>query len=291
MTKLSDNVVRLREAIRRCGLCPRACGVDRAAGELGACRTGPLPSVASYGPHFGEESVLVGPGGSGTIFFTGCNLDCVFCQNFDISHPGRADAAPPATPGELADIALGLAGRGCANINFVSPTHVAHAAAEAVVIARARGLAVPIVYNCGGYESVQTLRLLAGLVEVYMPDFKWADAQAGQTYSGAADYPAVAQAALAEMYAQVGPLQVDSRGLAARGVLVRHLVMPDDLARSRDVIDIVASTAPGCLINVMGQYRPAFRAERYPPLRRSVGPQTVHTLRDHARRRGLAVAD
>jgi len=271
-----------------CRLCPRHCDVDRTAGQLGSCRVGPEAVVTSAGAHFGEEPVLVGPGGSGTIFFGGCNLHCVFCQNFDISQQA---SGVPVSPREIAKLAVSLAAGRCANVNFVSPTHVAHAVAEAVVLARRMGLAVPVVYNCGGYESVETLRLLDGLVEIYMPDFKYAGAAAGKKYSGVDDYPSVATAALAEMHRQVGPLKTDRAHLASRGVLVRHLVMPDDLAASRDVIDIVAQAAPGCGINVMGQYRPAHKAEEFAELMSRPDGKTVRSLRDYARSRGLAGVD
>jgi len=262
--------------------------VDRIAGEVGACRIGVRPKLASAGPHFGEEPVLVGRGGSGTLFFAGCNLDCVFCQNWDISH---SDRGRTVGPDELADIALGLAERGCENINVVTPTHVAHAVAEAVTLARANGLPVPVVYNCGGYEAVETLRLLEGLVDIYMPDFKYADAEAGRTYSGVPDYPAVATAALAEMHRQVGPLQVDARGVATRGVLVRHLVLPGDLAKSREVVDTVARAAPGCAVNVMAQYRPCFRADEFPELEALPDRAVVASLRTHAGSLGLRRVD
>jgi putative pyruvate formate lyase activating enzyme len=274
----------LREMIRGCRLCPRRCGVDRAAAEVGACRIGREAVVASSGPHFGEEPVLVGRGGSGTIFFAGCNLDCVFCQNSDLSHSDEGQRVAPAA---LAAMALGLERRGCENINVVTPTHVSHAVAEAIVLGREQGLAVPVVYNCGGYESVETLRLLEGLVEIYMPDFKWADADAGRQYSGVPDYPAVAEAALAEMYRQVGPLELDDRGVAARGVLVRHLVMPGNLARSHKVIDAVARAAPGSTINVMAQYRPCYRAAKFPELLARVRPADVAELQDYAASCGL----
>ncbi len=284
MTRLPENVASLRGMIAPCTLCPRACSVDRSAGEVGACRIGAEAVVASAGPHFGEEPVLVGRGGSGTIFLAGCNLGCVFCQNADISHSNEGREMPPA---QIASVALRLQDGGCENVNFVTPTHVAHALAEAVVLARAAGLTVPIVYNCGGYESVETLRLLAGLVEIYMPDFKYADPDAGRKYSGAPDYPAVATAALQEMYRQVGPLETDERGVARRGVLVRHLVMPGDLARSREVIDIVARTAPGAALNVMAQYRPWFRAKEYPELCRRPELEEIRALKAAADARGL----
>jgi len=281
---LPANVRRLHQQIAPCTLCPRRCSVDRAAGQVGACRIGAEPVVASAGPHFGEEPVLVGRGGSGTIFLSGCNLDCVFCQNFDISHStdGRR-----LSPEEIAALALRLARGGCENINFVTPTHVAHALAEAIVLARSAGLAVPIVYNCGGYESVETLALLEGLVEIYMPDFKYADAEAGRKYSGVPDYPAVATVALAEMYRQTGPLQTDGRRVATRGVLVRHLVLPGDLAASREVIETVARAAPGCALNVMAQYRPCFRAEEYPELCHRPSSGEIRSLQELADARGV----
>jgi len=248
--------------------------VDRTAGQVGACGVGAQAIVASAGPHFGEEPVLVGSGGSGTIFLAGCNLKCLFCQNYDISHYyyGRA-----VTPRKLAALALRLEAQGCVNINFVTPTHVAHAVGQAVGIARAAGLRVPVVYNCGGYESLEVLRLLEGLVEIYMPDFKYADAEAARRYSGVDDYPAVAEAALGEMYRQVGPLQLDDRGLAVRGLLVRHLVLPGDLAASERVLRTIARVAPGCAVNVMAQYRPTFRAGEFPEL--SARPSTSEVLR------------
>ena len=283
-----DNIRRLREIVSNCTLCPRNCRVERAAGELGACRIAGRAAVASFGPHFGEESTLVGSGGSGTVFFSGCNLGCVFCQNCDIS---QSSGGRQMSAGEIADIMLELASSGCVNINLVSPTHVAHAAAEAIWLARGRGLAEPVVYNSGGYDAVSTLRLLEGLVEIYMPDFKWADALAGAKYSQAADYPAVAAAALGEMYRQVGVLRTDSAGLATRGLLVRHLVMPHDLAGSHEVIDIVAAVAPGCAINVMGQYHPAHRAGQFPELLANPSPTDVAELRRYASSCGLVRAD
>lgn len=271
-----------------CRVCPRRCGVDRSAGELGFCRTGALPRVASAGAHFGEEPVLVGAGGSGTIFFQGCTLDCVFCQNWDISHEkGGVEVSAE----ELVGLMLQLQQRRCSNINVVTPTHVAPQVLEAVMAARRQGLTLPIVYNCGGYESVEMLSLLDGFVEIYMPDFKYASACAGRKYSGVPEYPRVARAALAEMYRQVGRLQVDERGLAVRGVLVRHLVLPVDIADSRKVIDLVAETAPECGINVMGQYRPCYRASEFPELLVTPPTELLERLREHAAERGLMRVD
>ncbi len=288
MVELPDNVKRLREIISDCTLCPRRCRVDRTSGQIGLCRVGQIGIVPSTGPHFGEEPVLVGRGGSGTIFFSGCNLDCVFCQNWDISH--SCDGQPMSSE-QIAQLGLRLQHRGCENVNFVTPTHVAHTAAEAIVIARSQGLSVPIVYNCGGYESLETLRLLEGLVEIYMPDFKWADSSTGKKYSGVPDYPEIATTALEEMYRQVGPLQLDPRGVATQGVLVRHLVLPADLARSRQVIDIIAAKAPGSAINVMGQYRPAYRATDFPDLTGFPELSVVRSLREYATDKGLMRVD
>ncbi|MCK4626159.1 MAG: radical SAM protein [Phycisphaerae bacterium] len=284
---------RARSMLSPCRVCPRRCGVDRLApkgqgGEVGFCRIGAAPHVASAGPHFGEEPVLVGSGGSGTIFFQRCNLDCVFCQNFDISH---RNGGIEADADELVSLMSALQRRGCDNINFVTPTHVAPQVLEAIIIARREGLIVPIVYNCGGYESVEMLSLLEGHIDIYMPDFKYALAAAGRKYSGVADYPQVAKAALVEMYRQVGPLTLDERGLAVRGVLVRHLVLPADLAESEKVIDIVAETAPGCGINVMGQYHPCYRADEFPELQALPSRPEIARLREYAVAQGLMRVD
>lgn len=287
MVGMPPNVSRLAEMIVDCTLCPRRCGVDRTAGQVGECGAGAQAVVASVGPHFGEEPQLVGAGGSGTIFLAGCNLHCVFCQNSDIS---RYLNGHVQTVEQIAELAVGLAARGCVNINFVTPTHVAHAVAGGIVIARARGLDVPIVYNCGGYESLETLELLDGLIDIYMPDFKYASAEAGRKYSGVDDYPSVAATALAEMYRQVGPLTTDASGVAGGGLLVRHLVMPGDICLSRRVIDTVAEIAPGCTINVMGQYRPAYRAEEYGELVARPDAGEVLSLQARAKNAGLKLA-
>ncbi len=263
MASLPPAIDELRQIVRACRLCPTRCGVDRAAGEIGLCGIGVTPRVPSWGPHFGEEAVLVGRGGSGTIFFSGCNLHCVFCQNADISQRAVGDPVPPEL---LAVLMIELEHRGCENVNVVTPTHVAHAVAEAIALARLGGLTVPVVYNCGGYEPVEIVRLLAGLIEIYMPDFKYGAPVEGLRYSGAADYPAVAEVALAEMARQVGPLRLDAHGVATRGVLVRHLVMPAGLSESRRVIEAVARAAPGAGVNIMAQYHPAHLAHRFPEL-------------------------
>ncbi|NLH98266.1 MAG: radical SAM protein [Chthonomonadales bacterium] len=283
-----DGPAQLRAMIRSCRLCPRACGANRVSGQPGWCRLGAEALVASAGPHFGEEPPLVGSGGSGTIFFASCNLDCVYCQNDDISHTLDGD---PADAAQVSALMLRLERMGCENVNFVTPTHVAHVVAGAIALARAQGFALPTVYNCGGYESVETLRLLDGLVDIYMPDFKYADAERGLRYSGVPDYPRVAQAALAEMYRQVGPLRVNRRGVAERGVLVRHLVLPGDIAGSEQVLRTVAETAPGAAVNVMAQYRPCSRARLFPELLDRPDPHEVMRLRRVAESLGLANVD
>ena len=284
---IPDNIKTLNQIVTACRLCPRACLVDRTVGQLGACGSAAIPKISSASPHFGEESVLVGTGGSGTIFFTGCNLHCVFCQNADIS---QSDTGLECSPEQLAHLALKLQNLGCENINFVTPTHVAHAVAETIFLARQKGLTIPTVYNCGGYESVEILMLLDGLIDIYMPDFKYADADAGKKYSGVNDYPRAATAALKEMFRQTGPLQNSPTGIATRGVLIRHLVLPNDLALSQQVIEIVAQTAPGTTINIMDQYRPAYLSRNYPELMDSPSAKTIQSLRQHVLDLGLKSA-
>ena len=284
--ELPENITRLKNALRACTLCPRNCRVDRSIGQRGACGIAAEARVASTMPHFGEESVLVGRGGSGTIFFAGCNLHCAFCQNYDIS---QTDSGRPCSPRQIAELALSLAQDGCENINFVTPTHVAHAVAEAIVLARHLGLTLPTVYNCGGYESLNTLRSLEGLIDIYMPDFKYAADASGRTYSEVDDYPTVAAAALAEMFRQTGPLQIDQNGLARRGLLVRHLVLPHNLADSQKVIDLIAQHAPGCTVNIMAQYRHAFRAHEFPELMEYPSRRDIQDLRQYADTLNLVV--
>jgi len=316
--ELAARAERARRRLRRCTLCPRRCRVDRLAGEVGWCRTGALARVASYGPHFGEEAPLVGRGGSGTIFFAGCNLACVFCQNHDISQPeddpeptcsgtrglsderdgsraGADQAVPPSASGgrqdastatqsprrsvqrlrwetasdRLAAIMLELQALGCENVNFVSPSHVVPHILAALVMAAEAGLRLPLVYNTGGYDSLATLRLLDGVIDIYMPDMKYSSEVAGQRLSGVPDYVRRNRAAVLEMHSQVGDLQVDERGVARRGLLVRHLVLPGDLAGTAEVARFLAVEVSGdTYINVMDQYHPSYKAARYPDIAR-----------------------
>jgi len=279
---------RLFELQSPCRLCPRACGARRAEGDVGRCGVGATALVASAGAHFGEEPVLVGRGGSGTIFLGGCNLLCLFCQNYDISH-GRA--GKPASPEDIARIALGLEEDGCVNVNFVTPTHFAPQLAEAIRIAREAGLSVPVVWNCGGYESVEALKGLEGLVEIYMPDAKTLDQEFARRAMDAPDYPERMTAALVEMQRQVGDLIIEG-GLAARGLLIRHLVMPGMVEDSGGVLDMIArEVSPNAYVNVMGQYRPCFRAGEVPGLDARPTRQGISEAREHARRLGLRLAE
>ena len=246
-----------------CRVCPRECLVQRLQGETGVCGVGDQAMVASYGPHFGEERPLVGSGGSGTIFLAHCNLCCVFCQNFEIS---QQDGGRIVSVRELAEMMLELQRMGCHNINFVTPTHQVPQILRALPIAVDGGLRVPLVYNCGGYESLETLRLLDGVFDIYMPDFKYADAQAAKRYSKVENYPEVAKGAFREMHRQVGNLALDGRGVARRGLLVRHLVLPNNLAGTGEVVRFLADLSKDTYVNIMDQYRPCYRAHEYPAL-------------------------
>ncbi len=259
------------EASRRlseCTMCPRECQVDREQDERGHCRTGRRAEVASYDAHFGEEEPLVGRRGSGTIFFSHCNLLCNFCQNYDISHQGFGHEI---TDAQLSDIMLALQASGCHNINFVTPTHVVPQILSALVLAVEQGLTIPLVYNSSGYDSIETLRLLDGVIDIYMPDFKFWDAKIAEQTCEAPDYPDVAKDALVEMHRQVGDLTMDRTGLAVKGLLVRHLVLPDRLAGTPEVMAFIANRiSPQTYVNVMAQYRPCGRAAEVKALNRSI---------------------
>lgn len=266
--ELKERVERMLEALRACTLCPRQCRVDRLKDERGVCRVGRLPMVSSYTPHFGEERPLVGRYGSGTIFFTYCNLKCVFCQNYDISHLGEGREVSTE---ELAEMMVYLQGLGCHNINLVTPTHQIAQIVEALPMAIEKGLQIPLVYNCGGYESVETLRLLDGIIDIYMPDFKYGDPAVAKRYSAAPNYTEIAKAAIKEMHRQVGDLLLDERGIAVRGLLVRHLVLPEGLAGTRVVMRFIArEVSPDTYVNIMDQYRPCYKALEHPPLGRRI---------------------
>ncbi len=266
--QLAERAGQAMERLESCDLCPRTCGVNRLEDEFGFCRTGRYALVSSYGPHFGEEPPLVGRRGSGTIFFAGCNLGCIFCQNYDISHLLNGTQA---TAEQIAGVMLDLQGRGCHNINFVSPSHVVAQILEALPIAYENGLKVPLVYNCGGYDALETLKLLDGIVDIYMPDTKYADERVAAEFSSAPNYPETMMAALKEMHRQVGDLELDERGVATRGLLIRHLVMPNRLAGTEKVMRFIArELSPDSYVNVMAQYHPVYRAFDHSLINRSI---------------------
>ncbi|MDX1624180.1 MAG: radical SAM protein [Gemmatimonadota bacterium] len=255
---LRARVERAVGALADCRACPRDCGVDRLAGKWSACKTGRHAVVSSHFPHFGEEDCLRGWNGSGTIFFSHCNLRCRFCQNFDISQGVKPTAEEGAPAGEIASMMLSLQRRGCHNVNFVTPEHVVPQVLEAVEIAIEGGLEVPIVYNTSAYDALESIAWMDGIVDIYMPDFKvWSPARA-KGWLMAEDYPEVARAAIRAMHEQVGPLEIGPDGLARRGVLIRHLVMPGALDDTRAILEwIAAELGRDAYVNLMDQYRPA----------------------------------
>ena len=286
--KLAARVEQARRQLARCRVCPRHCDVNRLRNETALCHTGRHARVASAFAHFGEEDCLRGTRGSGTIFFAYCNLRCVFCQNWDIS---QTAAGAEATAADIAALMLRLQAAGCHNINFVTPEHVAPQVVEAVAVAVPAGLRVPIVYNTSAYDSIDSLHLLEGLIDIYMPDFKFWNRETARRLARAADYPEVARQAIAEMHRQVGVLQLDPSGIAQRGVLVRHLVMPGQLDESRAIFDWIATElSPDTYVNIMAQYRPEHRVpgnERYSDIDRRVTAGEMTTARAAACDAGL----
>ncbi len=273
-----------------CDLCARYCHVNRKQTLDGVvCRTGELAVVNSAGPHHGEEDCLRGWRGSGTIFFAWCNMRCVFCQNWDISWKGRGEER---TAAELADIMLNLQAMGSHNINLVSPSHVVAQILAALVIAADEGLRLPLVYNSGGYDSPEALKLLDGVVDIYMPDTKYGDPELAKKYSHTPDYVRVNQAAVREMQAQVGDLRLNADGIAERGLLVRHLVLPGGNAGTEQVMQFLArEISPDTYVNVMDQYRPAYRAGEYPELDRMITAAEYEAALEAARKAGLRRID
>jgi putative pyruvate formate lyase activating enzyme len=283
---LHDRARRAEQAAGDCDLCARSCHVDRRAGVRGAaCRTGEHAVVHAFGPHHGEEECLSGWAGSGTIFFSGCNLRCVFCQNWEIAWRGVGEVVSSA---QLAEIMLKLQAMGCHNINLVSPSHVVAPILAAVALAAEEGLRLPLVYNTGGYDSLPALALLDGVVDIYMPDMKYGDAALARKYSHVRDYVQHNQAAVREMHRQVGDLVLSDDGLARRGLLVRHLVLPGGLAGTGDVLAFLAETiSRGTYVNLMDQYRPCHRAGEFPELNRRPTARECDEARKLARRYGI----
>ena len=275
--------------LEECCVCPRRCGVNRLTDEEGKCHITSQVVVSSYGPHFGEEAPLVGRHGSGTIFFTYCNLRCVFCQNYTISQLGEGSAVGRE---EVAKMMLSLQAKGCHNINLVSPTHVVPYILDALELAVSMGLHLPLVYNSGGYDSVETLKLLDGIIDIYMPDMKYSDEKTAEQLSGIKDYPKVTRAAIKEMHRQVGDLEIDDEGIAQRGLLVRHLVLPNRLAGTQEVVRFLAQeVSTNTYLNIMAQYHPCYKAMEIPLLSRPVLKQEFQEATDLAHQHSLSRLD
>ncbi len=288
--KLAQRVKQAYALFEHCQLCPRKCGVNRQKGEKGFCRAPVKPVIFSYHPHFGEEMSLVGSKGSGTIFFSNCNLRCVFCQNWPISHEGRGKEIQDE---DLADMMLHLQKIGCHNINLVTPTHVMPNILSATRSALKKGLHIPLVYNTSGYERLEILKLLDGIVDIYLPDMKYMDTDKSSKYSaGASDYPEVTKKAIVEMHRQVGVLKLDNQGIAIRGVIIRHLVMPNRVAGTEKLVKWVAEALPkSTYVNIMAQYHVEYKAYDYPEIARGITVQEFLEAMDWAERYGLTNLD
>jgi putative pyruvate formate lyase activating enzyme len=279
---------RLKDAfnlLESCRVCPRRCGVNRLKGKTGICGVGFLPSVASDNLHFGEEPPISGKQGSGTVFLSGCSLGCSFCQNYPISQLGHGQ---PVSFPRLAGMMLRLQSMGAHNINFVTPTHVGPQILAALLIAIRKGLRIPLVYNSGGYESLDMLKLFDGIIDIYLPDMKYADPAMAAVYSQAPDYPDVNRAAILEMHRQVGPLRMDDDGIAVRGLVIRHLVLPDGIAGTDSILRFIAeSVSREIPVSLMRQYFPAHRAAGLPVVNRRVTPQEYAHAKSICRKFGL----
>lgn len=284
-----DIVQKANDMLESCTVCPRDCGVDRTQDEKGFCEAGYLPEVSSYAPHFGEESPLVGRQGSGTIFLTHCNLGCLFCQNYSISHAGEGRKISIQ---KLAKVMVELQRLGCHNINFVSPTHFVPQILLSLLQAIEMGLDIPLVYNTGGYDSVETLRLLDGVFDIYMPDIKYSKREISEKYSQAPDYPLIAKQAIKEMFRQVGDLQIDEQGIALCGLLVRHLVLPAGLAGTRDAMRFLATElSQNTYVNIMDQYYPCGNIPLDSPLRRRITSEEYNESINIAKEEGITRLD
>jgi len=283
--ELNKRIEALYSLLEECTLCPRKCRVNRLKGKKGFCGMARKPMISSYSPHFGEEAELVGLCGSGTIFLTGCNLHCVYCQNYDISNLGVGDGIGVE---RFSDIMMELQNMGCHNINFVTPTHFTPQIIEAVALAKEKGLSRPLVYNCGGYEELDTLKLLSGIIDIYMPDAKYSSGAMAKRYSNAPDYPEVARKALKEMHAQVGDLVVNEHGVAVKGLLVRHLVLPNEMAGTKEWMHFITTEiSKDTYVNIIDQYRPCFDAVNFPEIDREITRDEYFDAIKIARSEGL----
>lgn len=275
------------EQLNRCACCPRHCGVDRLAGKTGFCKVGDDILLAHAGLHFGEEPPISGTRGSGTSFFAGCNLRCAFCQNWQISQEFEVSKHWKISPAGLADEMLRLQSEGAHNINFVSPSHMIYQMADAIQVARQKGLTIPIVYNSNGYDSVEALRQIRGLVDIYLPDIKYMDNALGQKFSAVRDYADVIPGVLREMLDQVGLLELDDDGIAVRGLLVRHLVLPGQIENSKACLKFLAELNPEITISIMSQYSPQHKACGMPELNRTLTAEEYDEITDYALELGL----
>jgi putative pyruvate formate lyase activating enzyme len=284
--ELQRRIAALERLLASCTLCPRDCRSNRLRGERGLCQASDRLLIAAAFPHFGEEPPLVGQGGSGAVFVSWCNLLCQFCQSWEVNHRGEGVAVSPS---ELAEVMLDLQARGCHNINFVTPTHYAPQLITALPPAIERGFRLPLVYNCGGYEALEVIQLLDGIVDIYLPDIKFLEARASERYlDGAVDYPEVVRTVLKEMHRQVGELRLDAYGVAQRGLLVRHLVMPGMMQDSAAILHFIADEiSPQTYVTIMDQYRPCFQAWRSPEIARRTTREEHGAVVELARRLGL----
>lgn len=286
---LEDKIAKAQRLLESCSVCPRDCKVNRKKGETGFCRAGFLPKVSSSSPHFGEEQPLVGIHGSGTIFLTHCNLGCLFCQNYSISHLNEGEEISIE---QLSRMMVTMQSLSCHNINFVSPTHYVPQILAALPYAIALGLSVPLVYNTGGYDSVETLELLDGIFDIYMPDFKYSSEEVAEEYSQARDYPRVAKQAIKEMFRQVGDLVLDDRGIALRGLLIRHLVLPSGLAGTQNVMRFLSQDiSKNTYVNIMAQYYPCGDIPLGSPLSRRISKLEYLQAVEIAKKEGITRLD
>ena len=283
--ELKKRAEKLFEILNECRICPHKCRVNRVKGEKGFCKLGYFPQISAFHSHFGEEEVLVGEKGSGTIFFTSCNLNCVYCQNYEIS---QLRVGEEVSFERLAEMMIELQKIGCHNINLVTPTCQVPQIVKALIIARDQGLKIPLIYNTNAYDSVKTLKLLDGIIDIYMPDFKYSDDKIAQKYSNVPGYFEIAKKAIKEIHRQVGDLVVDEKGIAQRGLLVRHLVLPNNLAGSEKIFQFLArEISKNTFLNIMDQYWPAYQAQRYPELSRPITEEEYQRTINLAKKAGL----
>lgn len=283
--ELKERSEELINILSSCTLCPHRCKINRTKGEVEICRSTDEVIISSVGAHFGEEPPLVGINGSGTIFFTNCNLSCEYCQNYSISHLGEGRVISIS---DLAECMLHLQKSGCHNINLVTPTHYVPQIVNALVQATAKGLELPIIYNCGGYDSVDTIKLLNDIVDIYMPDIKYSDNNMAHKFSGASDYWEAVRTALKEMYRQVGDLHIKRSGIANTGLLIRHLILPNNIAGSKKVLDFIAEKLSlDTYVNIMDQFRPAYLADNHPEINRKINDDEFQEIIHYAKKIGL----